>query len=122
GGKVYGLDRMFNESSSETSFVPLSVDVADESSVERALSRILSQEKHVDVLVNAAGIIHMGTVESLSVSAWQAMFDVNVTGPFHIMKRLIPLFKAQKSGAIVTVSSNAAHVPRTQMAGYAASK
>ncbi|MGL4409755.1 MAG: SDR family oxidoreductase, partial [Zoogloea sp.] len=60
--------------------------------------------------------------DSLSLEDWHACFDVNVGGPFHLLRRLVPGFKARASGAIVNIASNAAHVPRLGMAAYCASK
>ena len=47
---------------------------------------------------------------------------VNASGVFYLLRALVPHFKEQQRGAIVTIGSNAAHVPRMQMAAYCASK
>jgi len=56
------------------------------------------------VLVNAAGIIGSGTVESTSDEAWDAMFDVNLRAPFRLMRAAEPHLAARR-GAVVNVSS-----------------
>jgi 2,3-dihydro-2,3-dihydroxybenzoate dehydrogenase len=48
--------------------------------------------------------------------------NVNASGPFHLFQQTIPQFKRQRSGAIVSVGSNAAHTPRMLMSAYCASK
>jgi NAD(P)-dependent dehydrogenase (short-subunit alcohol dehydrogenase family) len=58
----------------------------------------------LNVLVNAAGIIASGTVESTSDADWDAMLDVNVRAPFRLMRAAVPLLAASR-GAIVNVSS-----------------
>lgn len=58
----------------------------------------------LDVLVNAAGIIGTGTVESTSDEAWDQMLDVNLRAPFRLMRAAVPLLAARQ-GAIVNVSS-----------------
>ena len=58
----------------------------------------------LDVLVNAAGIIGSGTVESTSDEAWDQMLDVNLRAPFRLMRAAAPLLVARR-GAIVNVSS-----------------
>jgi NAD(P)-dependent dehydrogenase (short-subunit alcohol dehydrogenase family) len=63
-----------------------------------------SQFGGLDVLVNAAGIIGSGTVESTSDEAWDQMLDVNLRAPFRLMRAAVPLLAARQ-GAIVNVSS-----------------
>ena len=58
----------------------------------------------LDVLVNAAGIIGSGTVESTTDEAWDQMLDVNLRAPFRLMRAAVPLLAARQ-GAIVNVSS-----------------
>jgi NAD(P)-dependent dehydrogenase (short-subunit alcohol dehydrogenase family) len=58
----------------------------------------------LDVLVNAAGIIGSGTVESTTDEAWDRMFDVNLRAPFRLMRAAAPLLAARQ-GAIVNISS-----------------
>ena len=58
----------------------------------------------LDVLVNAAGIIGSGTVETTTDEAWDQMFDVNLRAPFRLIRAAVPLLAARQ-GAIVNVSS-----------------
>ena len=58
----------------------------------------------IDVLVNAAGVIATGTVESTSDEAWDRMMDINLRAPFRLMREATPHLKASK-GAVVNVSS-----------------
>ena len=58
----------------------------------------------VDVLVNAAGVIAFGTIETTELEAWQDMFELNVTAVFHLMQLCLASLKARK-GAVVNVSS-----------------
>jgi NAD(P)-dependent dehydrogenase (short-subunit alcohol dehydrogenase family) len=55
-------------------------------------------------LVNAAGIIAMGTVENTTDEAWDRMMDVNLRAPFRLMRAAVPLLTASR-GSIVNVSS-----------------
>ena len=76
----------------------------------------------LDVLVNAAGVLRMGGLDTLSADDWQACLDVNVTGPFHLIQQWAQVLKAQRRGAIVNIASNAAVVPRIGMLAYCTSK
>jgi len=58
----------------------------------------------LDVLVNAAGIIGSGTIESTTDEAWDRMFDVNLRAPFRLMRAAAPLLAARR-GAVVNISS-----------------
>lgn len=97
-------------------------DIADYESVARITEQLLNDNLGPDVVINAAGVLKMGPVEDLSYSDWQRCFAVNVHGPFNLLSKLVAHFQQKKSGAIVNVASNAAHVPRKGMAAYAASK
>ena len=58
----------------------------------------------VTTLVNAAGIIATGTVESTQDDEWDEMLDINLRAPFRLMRALAPMLIASK-GSIVNVSS-----------------
>ncbi|WAH56296.1 2,3-dihydro-2,3-dihydroxybenzoate dehydrogenase [Pseudomonas silvicola] len=120
GAEVLGFDRAFNEA--EYPFKTVQLDVTDAHAVEQVCQEILGQHPRIDVLVNGAGVLRLGNSDELSVADWQACFDVNVSGPFYLFRQLVPVFKAQGKGAVVSIASNAAHVPRMQMAAYCASK
>lgn len=79
-------------------------DVTDPSQCEAAVSLCVEQLGGVDVLVNAAGIIGTGTLETTSRDAWQAMMDINLHSVFHLMQLARPHLEAS-CGSIVNVSS-----------------
>ncbi|MGO1022308.1 2,3-dihydro-2,3-dihydroxybenzoate dehydrogenase [Streptomyces rubiginosohelvolus] len=101
---------------------PYVMDVTDRGSVESTVARVERQLGPVDVLVNVAGILRTGPATVLSAQDWADTFAVNATGVFHVSQAVAPLMAARGSGAVVTVGSNAAGIPRTGMAAYAASK
>ena len=59
---------------------------------------------HIDVLVNAAGVIAAGTLEQTTDAMWEAMLAVNLTAPFRLMRAAAPHLR-ERRGAIVNVSS-----------------
>ncbi|MEU6046922.1 2,3-dihydro-2,3-dihydroxybenzoate dehydrogenase [Streptomyces sp. JUS-F4] len=101
---------------------PYVMDVTDRGSVESTVARVERQLGPVDVLVNVAGVLRTGPAAVLSAQDWADTFAVNTTGVFHVSQAVAPLMAARGSGAVVTVGSNAAGIPRTGMAAYAASK
>lgn len=97
-------------------------DVSDAAAVEAVVERIERELGPITTLVNVAGVLRMGSVLALSDADWAATFAVNTHGVFHVSRAVARRMVPRKSGAIVTVGSNASSVPRMQMAAYAASK
>lgn len=97
-------------------------DVRDRAQVELAVKKIESDLGPVGILVNVAGVLRTGAVTDLTDEDWAEVFRVNTDGVFHFSQVIARGMVRRRSGAIVTVSSNAARVPRTRMAAYAASK
>ncbi|MGO3407924.1 2,3-dihydro-2,3-dihydroxybenzoate dehydrogenase [Marinomonas sp.] len=120
GADVVGFDLVFPKS--EYPFSCEVLDISKREEVRRVTASVLMRSPNIDVLVNCAGVLRLGNIEDLHAEDWRTCLNTNVTGPFYLMQRVIPFFKQQKSGSIVTVSSNAARTPRMQMAAYAASK
>lgn len=119
GAQVIGFDRTFQHR--DYPYVCLTLDISDMKQVEAICRRQLAKAD-LDVLVNAAGILRLGDIEALSADDWHQCINVNASGAFYLFKALFPHFKRRRRGAIVTIGSNAAHVPRMQMAAYCASK
>lgn len=119
GAVVVGLDRDFPHAT--YSYATRELDIRDPQAVNACCERLLA-DGGLDVLVNGAGVLRLGPTETLSDSDWDDCMAVNASGVFYLLRALVPHFKAQQHGAIVTIGSNAAHVPRMQMAAYCASK
>ncbi|MFF4422639.1 2,3-dihydro-2,3-dihydroxybenzoate dehydrogenase [Streptomyces sp. NPDC001549] len=98
------------------------LDVTDPAAVERTAERIGRELGPVDILVNVAGILRAAPVAELTDEDWAATFAVNVQGVFFTSRAVVPGMAARGSGSVITVASNAAGIPRTGMAAYAASK
>lgn len=97
-------------------------DVTDAAAVEATVASVERRLGPVEYLVNAAGLLRMGSVCELSPRDWADMFAVNATGVFHTSRAVVDRMVPRGRGALVTVASNAAATPRARMAGYAASK
>lgn len=121
GADVVGLDKSFS-ATQNFPFTTALLDISNPQQVALVCQHLLSQVPRIDVLVNGAGILRMAETEALSLEDWQQCFNVNVSGAFYLLRQLIPQFKWQRFGAVVTIGSNAAHVPRIQMSAYCASK
>jgi len=76
----------------------------------------------VAILANVAGVLRLGPLVELTDDAWATVFAVNTQGVFHMSRAVARRMMCRRAGSIVTVSSNAALVPRVQMGAYGASK
>ncbi|MFI6883769.1 2,3-dihydro-2,3-dihydroxybenzoate dehydrogenase [Streptosporangium canum] len=101
---------------------PFVTDVRDGPAVEASISAVEREIGPIDILVNVAGTLHTGAAIELTDEAWRQAFAVNADGVFHTARAVARRMITRRSGVIVTVASNAANVPRTHMAAYAASK
>ncbi|MFY1634968.1 SDR family oxidoreductase [Solwaraspora sp. WMMB335] len=102
--------------------VPFVVDVRDPVAVAEMVERAEGGLGPIDVLVNAAGVLHPGAATSVGDGAWADSLAVNASGVFHMCRAVVGRMRSRRRGAVVTVASNAVGVPRTGMAAYAASK
>ena len=79
-------------------------DLSKDKEAELAVSKTVEHFGGIDVLVNAAGHISSGTVETTSLAAWEAMLDINLRAVFILMQKALPTI-IQRGGNIVNVSS-----------------
>ena len=104
-------------------FQPVELDLSDPDSVEYAAKEVLELSQGVlGAVVNNAGYGQPGALEDLSRSAMRKQFEANVFGTLDFTNRFIPVFRAQKSGRIVLVSSVVGRVVIPFMGAYCASK
>jgi meso-butanediol dehydrogenase / (S,S)-butanediol dehydrogenase / diacetyl reductase len=80
-------------------------DVADESDAERMVAAALSLGGGLHVLVNNAGINPGGSITNLDPAIWRNVLEVNVTGPFLLMRAAIPHMIEGGGGSIINISS-----------------
>jgi NAD(P)-dependent dehydrogenase (short-subunit alcohol dehydrogenase family) len=97
-------------------------DVADGGAVLSAVDRLSSELCGLDILVNSAGILRLGTIESLSVDAWRETFQTNVDGVFHSVRAAIPYLRARGGGRIINISSWLGKSGKAHYGAYCASK
>lgn len=101
---------------------PFAVDVTDAESVNTTVKEIEHTLGPIEALVNVAGVLHLASTLDTSDNDWHTTFAVNSTGVFLVSRAVATQMRTRRHGAIVTVSSNAAGIPRMNMAAYAASK
>ena len=85
-------------------FAILEADVTFEASADAIVDAARREIGGITTLVNAAGIIATGSIETTSDAQWDSMLDVNLRAPFRLMRAVSPLLPSP-GGAIVNVSS-----------------
>lgn len=88
----------------------IELDVSSEESVNGAVSSILKEAGHLDVVINNAGIVGFGPIEAFSIEQSQTMFDVNVFGPLRINQAVLPSMRKRKAGLIIQITSTGGRV------------
>lgn len=100
----------------------LSVDVTREEAVQSAVNQILSEQGHIDIVVNCAGFGISGAVEFTELEAAKSQFDVNFFGSVTVNRAVLPVMRRQGGGRILLISSVAASAHIPFQAYYSASK
>lgn len=80
-------------------------DVSDEQSIKSAVEEVMSHFGQIDILLNNAGVATGGSVENISVEAWDKVMDINVKGIFLMSKYVVPHMRERKYGKIVNIAS-----------------
>ena len=99
-------------------------DVAKDADCRRVAKAVLDKFGRIDALVNCAGttkFVGHADLEGLSAEDFEAIFRVNLIGPFQMIRACVPALKAAK-GCIVNVSSVASILGTGSSIAYAASK
>jgi citronellol/citronellal dehydrogenase len=97
-------------------------DVKDEAAVISLVQRTVDEFGRVDILINNAGGTRMGRLESIPMKGWDAIFDLNIRSAYVATREAGKHMIAQRSGAIVNISSNAGITGVKGGAHYSAAK
>ena len=97
-------------------------NVTDDAAVRAVVGAVLQSHKRLDILINAAGVIHNDDAADIDDAHWQRMLDVNLSGSMRVCRAALPAMRSQRRGAIVNIASVAAFNASAGMASYAASK
>jgi NAD(P)-dependent dehydrogenase (short-subunit alcohol dehydrogenase family) len=100
----------------------ITADIAARGIADQIVAKALERFDRVDALVNNAGYAPVRLIEELSEEDWQRTIDTNLSATFYFCKAAWPVFRKQKSGVIVNMSSLAARDPFTGFSAYGAAK
>jgi meso-butanediol dehydrogenase/(S,S)-butanediol dehydrogenase/diacetyl reductase len=104
------------------SAVTCSGDVSKDEDVERMVKATLAFGGKLNVLVNNAGIHPPGSIIDIDTPAWRQTLEVNLTGPFLLMKASIPHMVQAGGGSIINIASLAGLRCLPGMPAYCSSK
>lgn len=129
GGKVYVLDvndesanQMIDDSGLENQVTCLKCDVSSQESVRECVMAIIEESGRIDVLINNAGISHIGTAISTTEADMDRVYRVNIRGVYNCLHCVLPHMLERKSGTILNMASIAASLGLADRFAYSASK
>jgi len=100
----------------------LCLDVRSGESVAECVAQVLDRAGQIDVLVNNAGVMHLGMVEETTLDEARAVLETNFFGVVRLTNAVLPPLRTRRQGRIINVGSAAAWVGEPGEAFYSASK
>lgn len=97
-------------------------DVSDRAQVTALVEHVTSRLGPVDVLVNVAGVIQVGPLETLPDDALDVAMGVMFWGPVHLTRAVLPSMRARKAGRIATITSIGGKISVPHLLPYSAAK
>ncbi|WP_062270302.1 SDR family NAD(P)-dependent oxidoreductase [Endozoicomonas arenosclerae] len=122
--KAYGTTRKGSiTGSQDDGYILVQMDPGDTESVKNAFKKIIKAEGRVDVLVNSAGYMVLGSVESIDPDdQLLKLFNVNVVGYARTTQAVVPVMREIGGGRVINVTSIQALEPRGLQESYSATR
>lgn len=119
GHRVFGASRTQPQA---INFEWICMDITREDSVREAVDTVMERAGRIDVLINNAGLGIVGPLEETTDELIYQVFNTNVMGALRVCRRVIPVFRQQRQGLILNVSSIAAEIGLPFRGVYSATK
>ena len=116
------LDAVEKELSTKTQVITCLGSVAEEKTAATIVQKTLDTFGQIDLLINNAGIAHIGLLSDMSSEEWHTLMGTNLDAVFYMSKAVIPHMVHRHSGKILNVSSVWGEVGASCEAAYSASK
>ena len=97
-------------------------DVTEEDSINKVIQEIIRSSARIDIVINNACHVVVGTCETCTIEEQQKTMDVNYFGPIRVLQSTLPYMRAQRSGHIINISSVSGYEPFPYLESYVASK
>jgi len=120
--KVESLDRFKTYSGPGKVLARIAGDISTKEGTERFLAEVKKITPCPDMIINNAGIAHLGAFGDVPLDRWEKLMNINLISPMRICHYFLPDMKSRGSGHIVNISSVAGIVPLPNGAPYTASK
>ena len=102
-------------------YLPITADLGSSEACRDMVAQTVARFGRLDALCNVAGILKLAHAHDMAQADWDQVLAVNLSAPFFLSQAAIPHL-IESSGAIVNVSSLAAHIPTAYQVAYGASK
>ncbi|UCI17000.1 SDR family NAD(P)-dependent oxidoreductase [Mesorhizobium sp. B2-1-8] len=122
GFNVIGTSRNPEKYTGKVPFKLLRLDIDDDASIKALPDELFRHVKQLDVLVNNAGYMVTGLAEETPLDVARKQFETNFWGTVKVTNSILPHFRRQRSGKIITVSSIVALIGPPNLSFYSASK
>ena len=122
GYNVVGTSRNPEKIRSTVPFKLIALDLDSDESINTLPDRLFSKIGKLDVLINNAGFLVTGIAEEIPIELGRKQFETNSWGTIKVTNAILPFFRKQKSGKIITVGSITGLVAFPNTSYYASSK
>lgn len=122
GYNVIGTSRNPEKMQSAVPFKMIALDLDSEQSINTLPERIFKEIGQLDMLINNAGFLVTGIAEEIPIELGRKQFETNFWGTIKVTNAVLPHFRKQKFGKIITVGSITGLVAFPNTSYYAASK
>ena len=126
GNKVAATSRnaenIDNQINSTKNLLALTVDITSDVAVKNAITKTVETFGRIDVVVNNAGYMLLGSLEEVSAEEFHQSMNVNVFAFVNVIRNAMPYFRKQKSGHIFNFSSSAGYSGDENAGSYNAVK
>lgn len=122
GFNVIGTSRNPEKIQSSLPFKILALDLADDNSIHSFGKEIFKYIQQIDILINNAGFYLSGLAEETTIEQGKKQFETNFWGTIKLTNELLPYFRKQRFGKIITVGSIMGLLSFPNGAFYSASK
>lgn len=106
----------------ETGAIAISCDVTDSAQVRQMVGEAMKQLRHIDLLVNNAGVAWQGLLTDMTDEDWRRVLDSSLSAAFFACREVLPGMISQRCGCIVNISSIWGRVGASCEAAYSAAK
>lgn len=122
GFRVIGTSRNPEKYANKLPFKLLALDISDDDSLEWFVKQLFSEIERLDVLINNAGYLLRGLAEETTIELGKHQFETNFWGTVKLTRALLPHFRTQRRGKIITTGSFLGLIGYPNVTYYSASK